>query len=108
MKKYSSVIMIAAALLSWLSWAAEGVATPARREVYARQQSAAQNDRQPEMTYQRVQIGISMASLNNLIAMSYLRNIATYARMLRDQVLQCNSVDGDFARDVTAEIWRNF
>jgi len=40
--------------------------------------------------------------------MSYLQNIATYARLLRDRVQQCGSVDGDFARDVTAEIWRNF
>jgi hypothetical protein len=108
MKKYGSVIMLAAVLLSWLCLASEGAATPARREVYARQQSAARNDRQPEMPHQRVQIGISMAPLNNLMAMSYLRNIATYARMLRDQVQQCGSVDGEFARDVTAEIWRNF
>ncbi|HEX5084566.1 MAG TPA: hypothetical protein VFY40_21195 [Blastocatellia bacterium] len=99
---------IAIILLSWLSLAAEGVATPARGEACARQQSAAQNDRQSEMPYQRVQIGISMATLNNLIALSYLRNIATYARMLRDQVMQCNSVDGEFARDVAAEIWLNF
>jgi hypothetical protein len=108
MKKYSSVIMMAAVLLSWLSSAAVSVATPARREVYARRQSVAQNDRRPEMWRQDVQIGISVTTLNNLMAMSYLRNIATHARLLRDQVQQCNSVDGDFARDVTAEIWRNF
>jgi len=46
--------------------------------------------------------------LNNLLAMSYLQNIAIYSRLLRDRVQQCGSVDGDFARDVTAEIWRNF
>jgi len=40
--------------------------------------------------------------------MAYLQNIATLTRLLRDQVQQCNSVNGDFARDVTAEIWRNF
>jgi hypothetical protein len=28
--------------------------------------------------------------------------------LLRDHVQQCGSVNGDFARDVTAEIWRNF
>jgi hypothetical protein len=108
MKKYGSVIMLAAVLPSWLCLASEGAATPARREVYARQQSATWNDRQPEMPHQRVQVGMSMATLNNLMAMSYLRNIATYARLLRDRVLQCNSVDGEFARDMTAEIWRNF
>ena len=43
-----------------------------------------------------------------MLAMSFLQNIATYARLLRDRVQQCGSVDGDFARDVTAEIWRNF
>jgi hypothetical protein len=47
-------------------------------------------------------------TLNSLLVMTYLQNIATYARLLRDQVQQCGSVDGDFARDVTAEIWRNF
>jgi hypothetical protein len=108
MKKYNSMIMTTAVLLSWLSWTAVSIATPARREVYVRQQSVAQNDQQPEMRRQGVQIGISMTTLNHLMVMSYLRNIATYARTLRDQVLQCNSVDGDFARDMTAEIWRNF
>src|SRR5262245_32215337 len=54
------------------------------------------------------QMTMSITTLNNLLAMSYLQNIATYARLLRDQIQQCGSVDGDFARDVTAEIWRSF
>jgi hypothetical protein len=84
------------------------MATPARLEVYARRQTPARNNQQPEMRLQVGQIGVSMTTLNNLLAMSYLQNIATYARMLRDRVQQCGSVDGDFARDVVAEIWRNF
>ena len=51
---------------------------------------------------------VSVMTLNYLLVMSYLQNIATYARLLRDQVQQCGSVDGDFARNVTAEIWRSF
>ena len=42
------------------------------------------------------------------MASAYLQNIATLTRLLRDQVQQCNSVNGDFARDVVAEIWRSF
>ena len=55
-----------------------------------------------------MEMPMTTMTLNNLLAMSYLQNIATYAGLLRDQVQQCGSVDGDFARDVTAEIWRNF
>jgi hypothetical protein len=105
MKKYYSVIMMAAVLLSW---AAVGVATTAGREVYVGQKPPAQNDQQPEMRRQGGQMAMSLMRLNNLLAMSYLQNIATYARLLRDQVQQRGSVDGDFARDVVAESWRNF
>jgi hypothetical protein len=106
MKKYNSVLMTAAVLLSW---GVVGVATPARREAYGGQKPPAQDSlRQPEMRRQGGQIAMSMTTLNTLLAMSYLQNIATYARLLRDRVQQCGSVDGDFARDVTAEIWRNF
>jgi hypothetical protein len=45
---------------------------------------------------------------NHPLATACLQNMATLTRTLRDQVQQCNSVNGDFARDVTAEIWRNF
>jgi hypothetical protein len=65
------------------------------------------NLRRPEMRRQGGQMGVPMP-LNNLMAMSYLQNIATYTRLLRDQVRQRGSVDGDFARDLTAEIWRSF
>jgi hypothetical protein len=53
-------------------------------------------------------MSMTTLKLNNLLAMSYLQNIATYTRLLRDQVQQCGSVDGDFARDLVAETWRNF
>ena len=106
MKKYNSVVITAAVLLSW---DAVGIATPARREACSEQKPPAQDSlRQPEMRRQGGQMTMSMTTLNNLLAMSYLQNIATYARLLRDRVQQCGSVDGDFARDVTAEIWRNF
>src|SRR5262249_58476032 len=106
MKKYSSVVITAAVLLSW---DVVGVATPARREACGGQKPRAQDSlRQPEMRRQGGQTAMSMTTLNNLPAMSYLQNIATYARLLRDRVRQCGSVDGDFARDMTAEIWRNF
>jgi hypothetical protein len=84
------------------------MATPARLEVYARRQTLARNNQQPKMRRQVGQIGVSLTTLNNLLAMSYLQNIATYAKTLRDQVEQCGSVDGDFARDMVAEMWRNF
>src|SRR5215510_2024736 len=106
MKKYNYVVMTAAVLLSL---DVVGVAMPAWREACGGQKPPAQDSlRQPEMRRQGGQIAMSMTTLNNLLAMSYLQNIATYARLLRDRVQQCGSVDGDFARDVTAEIWRNF
>ena len=108
MKIYNSVIMAVAVLLCW---AAMGVVTPAQHEGHGRQKPPAQdNRRQPEMRRQGGQVEMSMTTmtLNNLLVMSYLQNIATYTRLLRDQVQQCGSVDGDFARDVTAEIWRSF
>lgn len=106
MKIYNSVVITAAVLLSW---DAVGIATPARREACSEQKPPAQDSlRQLEMRRQGGQVTMSMTTLNNLLAMSYLQNIATYARLLRDRVQQCGSVDGDFARDVTAEIWRNF
>jgi len=106
MKKYNSVVITAAVLLSW---DAVGIATPARREACSEQKPPAQDSLwQLEMRRQGGQMTMSVTTLNNLLAMSYLQNIATYARLLRDRVQQCGSVDGDFARDVTAEIWRNF
>ena len=106
MKKYNSVIMTAAVLLCW---AVVGIATPARREACGEQKPPAQDSlRRLEMRRQGGQMAMSMTTLNNLLAMSYLQNIATYALLLRDRVQQCGLVDGDFARDVTAEIWRNF
>jgi hypothetical protein len=106
MKKYNFAITIATVLLCW---AGVGVATPAQREVYGGQKPPAQaNRRQSEMRRQGGQMEVSVMTLNYLLVMSYLQNIATYARLLRDQIQQCGSVDGDFARDVTAEIWRNF
>jgi hypothetical protein len=108
MKKYNSVIMAVAVLLCW---AAVDVVTLAQHEGHGGQKPSAQdNRRQPEMRRRggQVEMPIMTMTLNNLLAMSYLQNIATYARLLRDQVQQCGSVDGDFARDVTAEIWRSF
>jgi len=106
MKKYNSVVITAVVLLSWY---AVGIATPARREACGGKKPPAQDSlRQLEMWRQGGQMTMSITTLNNLLAMSYLQNIATYARLLRDRVQQCGSVDGDFARDVTAEIWRNF
>ena len=106
MKKYNFAITTATVLLCW---AGVGVATPAQREVYGGQKPPAQdNRRQSEMRLQGGQMEVSVMTLNYLLVMSYMQNIATYARLLRDQIQQCGSVDGDFARDVTAEIWRSF
>ena len=108
MKKCISAITTAALLLCLVT---VGVATPAQHEGHGGQKplaSAKNNRRQPEMRRQGGQREMSVMTLNNLLVMSYLQNIATYARLLRDQAQQCGSVDGDFARDVTAEIWRNF
>jgi hypothetical protein len=106
MKKYNSAITTATILLCW---AGVGVATPAQREIYGGQKPPAQdNRRQSEMWRQGGQMEVSVMALHYLLVMSYLQNIATYARLLRDQVQQCGSVDGDFARDMTAEIRRNF
>ena len=107
MKKYNSVIMAVAILLCL---AAAGATTLARHEGRGGQKPPAQNNQQPEMRRQGRQMGIPMMTmtLNNLLVMSYLQNIATLTKLLRDQVQQCNSVNGDFARDVTAEILRSF
>src|SRR5262249_42481727 len=110
MRKYNSLITTVAVLLCW---AAAGVVALAQHEGHGGQKPPApsqNNRRQPEMRRQGGQMEMPMMTmtLNNLLAMSYLQNIATYARLLRDQVQQCGSVDGDFARDVTAEIWRSF
>jgi hypothetical protein len=106
MKKYNFAITTATVLLCW---AGVGVATPAQREVYGGQKPPAHdNRRQSEMRLQGGQMEVSVMALDNLLVMSYLQNIATYARLLRDQIQQCGSVDGGFARDVTAEIWRSF
>src|SRR5262245_2748677 len=106
MKKYNFAITTATVLLCW---AGVGVAAPAQREVYGWQKPPAHdNRRQSEMRLQGGQMEVSVMTLNYLLVMSYLQNIATYARLLRDQIQQCGSVDGEFARYVTAEIWRNF
>jgi hypothetical protein len=108
MKKYNSGIMAVAVLLCWV---AVRVTALAHHEGRGRQKPTAQNNRQqPEMRRQggQMEMYLTTMTLNNLLVMSYLQNMATYARLLRDQVQQCGSVDGDFARDVTAEIWRNF
>src|SRR6266511_5653900 len=90
MKKYNSAITTAAVVLCW---AVVGVVTPAQREVYGGQKPPGQgNRRQPEMRRQGGQMEMSVMTLNNLLVMSYLRNIATYARLLRDQIQQCGSV----------------
>src|SRR5262245_8815779 len=105
-KKYNLVITTAAILLCS---AVASVVTLARHEGYGWQKPPAQgNRRQPEMRHQGGQMEMSLMTSNHLLAMASLRNIATLARLLRDQVLQCGSVNGDLARDVTAEIWRNF
>ena len=106
MKRYNSVIMTVAVLLCW---AAAGVTTLAQHEGHGGQKPSTQDNRQrPEMRRQGGQMDMSMMMPNHLLAMTYLQNIATLTRLLRDQVQQCGSVNGDFARDVTAEIWRNF
>jgi hypothetical protein len=108
MKKFNSVVMAVAVLLCWT---AVRVTALAQHEGHGRQKPPERdNQQQPEMRRQGGQMEISLTTmtLNNLLAMSYLQNITTYARLLRDQVQQCGSVDGDFARDVAAEIWRNF
>lgn len=106
MKKYNSAVTTVAILLCW---AAATVTTLAQHEGHGGQKPPAQKDkRQPEMQHQCGQMEISMMTSNHPLAMAYLQNIATLTMLLRDQVQQYNSVNGDFARDVTAEIWRNF
>jgi hypothetical protein len=92
-----------------LYWAAASVATPAQHEGHGELKPPAQeNQRQPETQRNCRQMEISITTSNHLVASAYLQNIATLTRLLRDQVQQCNSVNGDFARDVVAEIWRSF
>src|SRR6266511_4429847 len=106
MKKYNSAVTTVAILLFW---AAASVTTPAQHEGHGGQKPLAQeNQLQSETRHQCGQMEMSTVTLNHPLAMAYLQNIATLTRLLRDQVQQCNSVNGDFARDVTAEIWRNF
>ncbi len=106
MKKYNLVITTVAVLLCW---AAVGVTTLAQHEGHGGQKSSTQDNQQrPEMRRQCGQMEMSMPMPNHSPAMAYLQNMAALTRLLRDQVQQCGSVNGDFARDVTAEIWRNF
>ena len=106
MKKYNSAVTTVAILLCW---AAVGVAMPAQHEGHGGQKPPAQeNRRQPETRHQCGQMKMLLTTPNHPLATAYLQNIATLTRLLRDQVQQCNSVNGDFARDVVAEIWRSF
>ena len=106
MKKYNSTVTTVAILLCW---AAVGVAMPPQHEGHGGQKPPAQeNRRQPETRHQCGQMEMLLTTPNHPVASAYLQNIATLTRLLRDQVQQCNSVNGDFARDVTAEIWRSF
>jgi hypothetical protein len=106
MKKYYSAVAKVAILLCW---AAVGTATPDQHEGHGGQQPPAQENRpQPETRRQCGQMEIPLTPMNHPLASAYLQNIATLTRLLRDQVQQCTSVNGDFARDVVAEIWRSF
>jgi hypothetical protein len=106
MKKYNSAVTKVAILLCW---AAVGVATSAQHEGHGGQKPPAQKDqRQPETQHKCGQMEMPLTTPNHPLAIPYLQNIATLTRLLRDQVQQCNSVNGDFARDVVAEIWRSF
>jgi hypothetical protein len=106
MNKYNSAVTTVAILLCWV---AVGVWTPAQHEGHGGQKPPAQeNQRQPETRHKCSQIEMRMTTPNHPLATAYLQNIATLTRLLRDQVQQCNSVNGDFARDVVAEIWRSF
>ena len=106
MMKYSSEITTAAILLCW---APMGVTAVAQHEGHGGQKPPAQdNRRQPETKHQGTQMETFVTMSDHSLAMAYLQNMATFTRLLRDQVQQCSSVDGDFARDLTAEIWRNF
>jgi hypothetical protein len=105
MKKDNSAVTTVAILLCW---AAVSIPTPAQHEGHGGQKPPAQENRRPETRHQCGQMEIPMTALNHPAASAYLQNIATLTRLLRDQVQQCNSVNGDFARDVVAEIWRNF
>jgi len=106
MKKYNSAVTTVAILLCW---AAVGVAMPAQHEGHGGQKPPAQeNRRQPETRHQCGQMEMLLTAPNHPLATAYLQNIATLTRLLRDQVQQCNSVNGDLARDVVAEIWRSF
>lgn len=105
MKKYYSAVTTVAILLCW---APLSVATSAQHEGHGGQKPPAQENRpQPETRHQCGQMEIPLTSTNHPLATAYLQNIATLTRLLRDQVQQCGSVNGDFARDVTAEIWRS-
>jgi len=109
MKKYDSVITTVAILLCWLCWADMGVVIVAQHEGHGGQKPPAQdNQRQPETQHQVMRMEMSSMTPNHPLAMAYLQNMATFTRLLRDHVQQCGSVNGDFARDVTAEIWRSF
>lgn len=105
MKKYNSAVTTVAILLYW---AAVGAAMPVQHEGHGGQKPPAQENRRPETRHQCGQMEMPMTALNHPLATAYLQNIATLTRLLRDQVQQCNSVNGDFARDVVAEIWRSF
>jgi hypothetical protein len=106
MKKYNSVITIAAVLFCW---AAVNVTTLAQHEGHGGQTPSPNDNRQWQETHcQRVRMEMSMLAPDHLVAMACLQNMITFTRLLRDQVQQNNCVNGDFARDLTAEIRRGF
>lgn len=103
MRKYNSVITIAAILFCW---AAVNVKTPAQHESHGGQKPAAQGNQRQETPCQRPRMEMFISPPCHLIAC--LQNMITYARLLRDQIQQNNCVDGEFARYLTAEIRRGF
>jgi len=106
MRKHNSVIAAAAVLFCWI---VVNVTTLAQHEGHGRQKPEAQdNRRQQEAQHQCMQMEMSKTAPNHLLAMAYLQNMAAFAKLLRDQVQQDNSVNGAFARDVVAEIRRSF
>jgi hypothetical protein len=115
MMKHNSVIKATAA---FLCWTVIGVNALAQHENHGGQKPpaqersdqhpSAQDNQQQEIQRQSGSLEMPVMMQNHLLAMAYLQNMANFARLLRDQVQPCNSVNGAFARDVTAEIRRSF
>lgn len=101
--KFLSVILftIVVALIS-------AVEVNAQHEHHGQPKPPAQGDKQTGMQHSSMDMTKVMREPHRVLAMTYLQNVATFTRALRDQIKSANAVNEEFARSAVAEIRRSF